>query len=72
MPRRRTIELVITAALLAAAGVASASETITYTYDAKGRLIRVAHAGSVNNNVIANYTLDHADNRTNVRVTGAP
>ncbi len=72
MPRRRTIELVITAALLAAAGVAGASETITYTYDAKGRLIRVAHAGSVNNNVIANYTLDHADNRKNITVTGAP
>lgn len=72
MPRRKTIELVITAALLAAAGVASASETITYSYDAKGRLIRVAHAGSVNNNVIANYTFDAADNRKNVKVTGAP
>jgi len=26
----------------------------------------------VNNGVVANYTLDHADNRKNIKVTGAP
>ena len=61
-----------TGAALAAAGIASASETITYTYDAKGRLVLVQHTGTVNNNVVANYTLDHADNRKNLKVTGAP
>jgi len=55
-----------------ASGMAGASETVNYTYDAKGRLIQVAHSGSVNNNVVANYSFDRADNRVNVNVTGAP
>jgi len=72
MPRKRIIELAVIGALIAAAGIASASETITYTYDAKGRLVLVQHAGTVNNNVVANYTFDAADNRKNIKVTGAP
>ena len=72
MPRFRTLELLVTGALVTAAVAASASETITYTYDAKGRLILVTHAGTVNNNVVANYTFDAADNRKNIKVTGAP
>lgn len=72
MPRKRIIELALIGALIAAAGIASASETITYTYDAKGRLVLVQHAGTVNNNVVANYTFDAADNRKNIKVTGAP
>ncbi len=66
------MEIVVIGALIAAAGIASASETITYTYDAKGRLILVQHSGTVNNNVVANYTFDNADNRKNLKVTGAP
>lgn len=57
---------------LALASGAIAAETITYTYDAKGRVVKVEHAGTVNNNVKAEYTHDKADNRTNVKVTGAP
>jgi len=53
---------------LAAAAAAWASETITYTYDARGRLVKVVRSGSVNNNVTANYSYDKADNRTNVNV----
>ena len=49
-----------------------ASETITYNYDALGRLVKVVHAGSVNNNMQTVYTSDPADNRTNVATTGAP
>jgi hypothetical protein len=45
-----------------------ASETITYSYDARGRLVKVERAGTVNNNVSATYTYDKADNRTNVNV----
>jgi hypothetical protein len=62
---------------LAAASVASlpaaalAAETITYTYDVKGRLIKVERSGTVNNNVKAEYRHDKADNRTNVTVTGS-
>ncbi|WP_010543590.1 hypothetical protein [Sphingomonas elodea] len=49
---------------------AIAAETVTYTYDAKGRLVRVVRSGSVNNGVQTQYTLDRADNRSNVKVTG--
>ena len=54
------------------AGVARAAETVTYTYDAKGRLVKVVHSGSVNAGVTTDYTHDPADNRTRVRITGAP
>ena len=51
---------------------ANAAETITYTYDAKGRLVKVVRTGSVNNNVTADYEHDKADNRTRVKVTNSP
>ncbi|MES2451983.1 MAG: hypothetical protein V4610_15595 [Pseudomonadota bacterium] len=51
---------------------AQASETITYTYDAKGRLVLVVHTGTVNNGVTIQYSHDHTDNRVKVKVTGAP
>ncbi len=51
---------------------AFATETITYTYDALGRVVTVVHTGTVNNNVQVTYTHDNADNRTNVIVTGSP
>ena len=53
------------------AGSALASETITYTYDAQGRLIEVDHAGGPNNGVKREYTYDDADNRTQKKTTGA-
>jgi YD repeat-containing protein len=56
-------------AALAIAGISvNAQETINYQYDARGRLVRVQHSGSVNNNVSANYSYDKGDNRTNVNV----
>ena len=58
----------VAAGIGVAAAAAYASETITYVYDARGRLVRVEHQGSVNNNVSASYTYDKADNRTNVNV----
>jgi YD repeat-containing protein len=48
---------------------ASAAETITYTYDARGRLIKVVHSGTVNNNNQVCYKLDKAGNRINVKST---
>ena len=51
---------------------ASASETITYSYDAQGRLVQVTHSGTVNNGQQATYSLDPTDNRNNVTVVGAP
>ena len=54
------------------AGSAIASETVTYQYDAKGRLVKVIRTGTVNNGVTTEYTHDMADNRTNVKTTSAP
>ncbi|ATY31535.1 hypothetical protein CVN68_05715 [Sphingomonas psychrotolerans] len=68
----RCLLLASTCAALAAASSAAASETFTYTYDAKGRLIKVERSGTVNNGVKAEYTHDRADNRRNVKVTGSP
>ena len=52
-----------------ASSAAFADETITYTYDARGRLVKVVHTGTSNNNNQACYTYDKADNRTNVKVS---
>lgn len=41
-----------------------ASETQTYTYDARGRLVSVISSGTVNNNRSITYCYDKADNRT--------
>lgn len=58
-------------ALVVLAGAAQATETITYTYDALGRLVKVSSSGTVNNNVETIYTNDAADNRAQVVVTGS-
>jgi hypothetical protein len=62
----------LAAATIAATASGLASETVTYSYDARGRLVAAKHSGTVNNNVQANYSYDKADNRTNKTVTGAP
>lgn len=51
---------------------ADAAETITYTYDARGRVVQVIRTGTVNNGVTTVYTIDKADNRTNKTTTGSP
>lgn len=53
---------------LLGSSAAFATETITYTYDARGRLVKVVHTGTVNNNNQACYKYDKADNRSNVQV----
>ena len=55
-----------------AGAAAHATETVTYTYDARGRLVKVVHNGTVNNGQTTDYIHDKADNRTNVKTTGAP
>jgi len=49
----------------------SATETITYAYDALGRLRTSTHAGSVNSGQQTSYDLDPAGNRKNATTTGA-
>jgi YD repeat-containing protein len=63
-------ELIAIVVLLVLATAAYAAETITYKYDARGRLIQASHAGTVNNNVVSNYSYDKADNRNVVIVNG--
>jgi hypothetical protein len=65
---KRTEIVVLGLVSLGIAAAAVASETITYTYDARGRLTKVVRSGSVNNNVSATYAYDKADNRTTVNV----
>ncbi len=62
---------IIAAGLALLPATAFAGETVTYSYDAKGRLTQAAHAGGPASGVTSNYQFDAADNRTRVRVTGA-
>ena len=59
------------ATVAAIPALAVASETITYTYDAKGRLVKVERSGTVNAGVKTEYSHDKADNRVQVKVEGS-
>jgi hypothetical protein len=50
---------------------ATAGETVTYSYDAFGRLTQSATAGTINNGLNAAITYDAADNRSTYTVTGS-
>jgi hypothetical protein len=47
-------------------------ETVTYSYDARGRLKAVVRAGGLNDNVQTQYTYDKANNRRSIVTTGSP
>lgn len=63
---------VSTAVSLIATSAAQATETITYAYDAKGRLVTVKRTVNSNPVVQTTYTHDKADNRKNTTTTGSP
>ncbi|HEX8532602.1 MAG TPA: hypothetical protein VF662_00375 [Allosphingosinicella sp.] len=63
--------LIAAAALAASTGAAQAAETITYSYDARGRLVQIARTGTVNNGVTTSHQYDKADNRTVKTTTGS-
>lgn len=65
----RLTRTLLAIAVLGGVVSADAGETITYSYDALGRLVQVTRTGTVNNNVQATYTVDAAGNRVNVTVT---
>ncbi|MBA4163080.1 MAG: hypothetical protein C0510_00385 [Erythrobacter sp.] len=62
------------AAIALLAPPALASETQTYTYDAKGRLIVKKSTGTTNNNQTHSYCYDKAGNRITYEsnATGTP
>jgi YD repeat-containing protein len=68
---RKRVALIVAAAVLASSTAAHAAEIIVYTYDARGRLIKVERdpASTVNADVETCYTLDKADNRKKVKTT---
>jgi YD repeat-containing protein len=51
--------------------IASAAETITYKYDARGRLTQVVRIVNTSPPVTTQYTHDKANNRKTVVVTGS-
>lgn len=59
------------AAALIAGPTVHAAETITFTYDELGRLVRSGTAGGPKPGVVTTYTYDPAGNRAKVQVTGA-
>ena len=72
MHRGRRAGLLLASLFLACSSAANAGETIAYSYDSLGRLVRVEHSGTVNSGARAAYSYDKADNRTNVTVSGVP
>lgn len=69
---KRIEKVILALAALGVAAAAVASETLNYSYDARGRLVKIDHSGNVNNGAVTNYVYDKADNRTNKTTTGAP
>lgn len=60
-------------AALLTPSLASATETVTYTYDARGRLVQVVQQVNSATPVQVAYTYDKAGNRTQTTTTtGAP
>lgn len=63
----------VTAAAACIAAAAIASETITYAYDAQGRLVKVERVNDQTSaKATTDYSHDKADNRTNKSVTKTP
>lgn len=69
---RAFVQISLVVALIAMPSLASAAETITYVYDARGRIVQVTRTGTVNNGVTTTYTYDKAGNRTAKTTTGSP
>lgn len=66
------IRLLIAAAFTTVAVPAVSAEAIKYTYDSRGRLIKVETQGGPANGATTTYRHDAASNRTNVTTTNAP
>jgi YD repeat-containing protein len=63
--------LIFAGVFIALPQTALASETVTYSYDALGRLIKTVRSGGPASGVDASTQYDPAGNRTNVKVGGA-
>lgn len=72
MTLRPSFRICSTALLVLGCDRAFASESVTYTYDALGRLTQSATTGGVDNGLSVGYTLDASDNRIAYTITGSP
>jgi YD repeat-containing protein len=63
--------LFLATSVCALATAAQAGETVTYTYDALGRLVATQSSGSVNNGVSTSVGYDPAGNRSTYTVSGS-
>ena len=70
----RTLLFSVSATALMCASALSATETVTYSYDAQGRLVQSVISGTVNNGQSSSTSFDAANNRTNysVSLSGSP
>lgn len=62
----------VAAAALLNGTTASASENVTYTYDALGRLVATTRTGGPSGGVTMGTTFDPAGNRTSYTISGSP
>jgi YD repeat-containing protein len=70
--RSELVAIAVAGSLLWGISSAHAQETVTYTYDAAGRVTQVQHSGGPISGTTTQYTYDAADNRTLVTVNGSP
>ncbi len=61
----------VAAGALGLHGAGIASETVTYTYDALGRLVATSSSGTVNDGIVTAVSYDAAGNRSSYVVDGA-
>ncbi len=71
MRRKTAVLLGAAIGILQVASPGQASETVTYTYDALGRLVSASSAGTVNNGLANSLCYDAAGNRTQYRSSAA-
>jgi hypothetical protein len=61
------IKCLLVLAAIGSSQYAMAAETVTYTYDAMGRVVKVVRSGPANNST--DYQLDKAGNRVRVKTS---
>lgn len=71
MNRKNAYLLGTALCVLAAHGAAAASDTVTYTYDALGRLVAVTTSDGPNNGQAVSTSYDPAGNRSNHSLSGS-
>lgn len=69
--RKGTIKGALCAICIGLGSSSQAAETVTYTYDALGRVKSAQFGGGPGNGVTRSYQYDHAGNRTQLVTTGA-